>query len=82
MNNRLMIQHEVNQPGVTPWLPSQEDLQATDYVPAYFNSEDTTKRGPIPAELIRQPIRTSPTDCWPFVISAALLAISLISIYS
>lgn len=38
----LMIQHEVNQPGLTPWLFSAEDRAAQDYVPAYFNSEDTT----------------------------------------
>lgn len=37
-----MIQHEVNQPGVTPWLFTDEDMLATDYVPAYFNSRDTT----------------------------------------
>jgi hypothetical protein len=38
----LMIQHEVNQPGIIPWLYSFEDQRAKDYVPAYFNSKDTT----------------------------------------
>lgn len=41
-NGKLMIQHDINQPGLTPWLFTVEDRHATDYVPAYFNSEDTT----------------------------------------
>lgn len=39
----LMIQHNVTMPGLTPWLFTEEDRAATDYVPAYFN-EDTTVR--------------------------------------
>lgn len=41
-NNQLLIQHEVNVPGVTPWHFTFADAIALDYVPAYFNSKDTT----------------------------------------
>jgi len=41
-NGQLMIQHDVSQPGVTPWLFTKEDRDAHDYVPAYFNHRDTT----------------------------------------
>lgn len=79
LNNQLVIQHEVNQPGVTPWVPSHEDIMAVDYVPAYFNSKDTTKRnGPVPVRLIRQPIKTSRTDYWPFLVAIIILSLVLI----
>lgn len=79
MDMQFVIQHEINQPGVTPWHPTIEDMFATDYVPAYFNSKDTTKPiGQVPVKLIEQPIKTSPTDCWPFLIASLIINIALV----
>lgn len=41
-DNEVVIQHEVNMPGVTPWHFTFADMTAVDFVEAYFNSEDTT----------------------------------------
>lgn len=39
----LCIQHDVQFPGATKWIPTAEDMVARDFTAAYFNSHDTTQ---------------------------------------